>query len=235
MGQVGSAVAERILGEGGAVIGLDSQFDSEYGLVSVNQRCIHWKADLTDPEAIAEFMQFVQKQDFRIDALVNCIGIIRNEPLVSLFRDPMRHSVVLWDDVLRVNLSSVFLLSSFVAEHMLKRRNEGVLINIGSVTAKGRPGQSAYAASKAALAALSKVWARELGGFGIRCVTVNPGFIESESMRSSLSEQHIAELIENTPTKRLVGMHSVVSAILFALKNRDLTCTEIDVDGGLAF
>ena len=61
---------------------------------------------------------------------------------------------------------------------MVRERRKGVIVNVTSIAAQGNAGQSAYAASKAAVESLTKVWAKELGLFGIRCAAISPGFAQ---------------------------------------------------------
>ena len=64
---------------------------------------------------------------------------------------------------------------------MVINRTKGLIINISSISAKGNAGQSAYSASKAGIDSLTSVWAKELGSFGIRCVSIAPGYINTNS------------------------------------------------------
>ena len=91
-----------------------------------------------------------------------------------------------WDDTLNINLKAPFLISSLVAQDMIKKRHEGIIINISSIAAKGNAGQSAYSSSKAGLESLTKVWAQELGPFGIRSVAIAPGYINTNSTRKAV-------------------------------------------------
>ena len=69
---------------------------------------------------------------------------------------------------------------------MVLKKEKGLIINISSISAQGNAGQSAYAASKAAVEALTKTWSKELGMFKIRCACIAPGFFNTPSTKSSL-------------------------------------------------
>ena len=100
---------------------------------------------------------------------------------ISAFR-PQKHLQ------LNINLKAPYFISSLAAQDMIKNRREGVIINISSIASRGNSGQSVYSSSKAGLETLTKVWAQELGPFGIRCAAVAPGYIETNSTKKALKE-----------------------------------------------
>lgn len=169
-----------------------------------------------------------------LDAFVNCAGLIHSEPLVNLLRpERRRHRIETWDTVLRANLTAAFVLGSIVAERMAAARTKGVIVNISSVAAAGNAGQSAYAAAKAGLEALTASWGKELGLFGIRAVAIAPGFIDTPSTHETLGEGLVKEWTRKTPLRRLGSLHAVTGAVLFAIENDFVTGRTIHVDGGL--
>jgi NAD(P)-dependent dehydrogenase (short-subunit alcohol dehydrogenase family) len=117
---------------------------------------------------VAEVLQRFQ----RLDILVNCAGVLKTVPFLELTSEE-------WDRQLGTNARGAFLVSQAAARHMVGRRS-GRIINIASdsgVTAF--PGEAAYSASKAALIALTRAIALELGPFGIRCNAICPGAIRT--------------------------------------------------------
>src|ERR1051325_5035603 len=110
------------------------------------------------------------------DVLINNAGILYSEPLVKIAEDgPKLHAYESWDRVLRTNLSSVFYVTVPVVAKMIVTRTKGIVVNIGSVSAAGNPGASAYSAAKAGVHALTQAWAKELGPRGIRGTGMRPG------------------------------------------------------------
>jgi 3-oxoacyl-[acyl-carrier protein] reductase len=139
----------------------------------------------------------------------------------------------MWNKVIATNLSSVFYMTVNVAEKMVLSRTKGVIVNIGSVGASGNPGQSPYSASKAAVNALTAVWAKELGPLGIRVACVAPGFTRTNTTITAIGENVLQEWVKKVPIKRLGEISEIVDAILFVIRNDFVNGKIIPVDGGL--
>ena len=106
-----------------------------------------------------------------------------------------------FNQVIKVNLNSVFNMTKAVQKTMLKQRS-GSIINMSSVVGiKGNAGQSNYSASKAGIIGFSKSIALELGSRNIRCNVIAPGFIETE-MTEKLDEKIIENWRNSIPLKR---------------------------------
>jgi 3-oxoacyl-[acyl-carrier protein] reductase len=116
---------------------------------------------------------------------------------------------------------------------MMTTRTKGVIVNISSVSAGGNPGQSAYAAAKAGVNALTAVWAKELGPLGIRVVAIAPGFTETDSTRAAMSETALQETIKRVPMRRLGKPEEIADGVLFAIKNDFCNGKVLALDGGL--
>ena len=120
-----------------------------------------------------------------------------------------------------------------VVNKMIGNRNKGVIINISSIAAKGNAGQTAYAATKASVEAMSKVWAKELGGFGIRAVAIAPGFINTIGTHDALEEKMLAKWIGKTQLNRTGEISEIVLAAQFAIENDFFNGEVLNVNGGL--
>ena len=169
-----------------------------------------------------------------IDILVNNAGLMKSSPLVNpIGRGDRRHSRDLWQRVMRVNLDGVFFLSSTVAERMVRERRKGVIVNVTSIAAQGNAGQSAYAASKAAVESLTKVWAKELGLFGIRCAAISPGFVNTKGTADAIEDELLSRWVDQVPLRRLGEVNEVVDAIFFIINNDFFNGRILHVDGGL--
>lgn len=141
------------------------------------------------------------------DVLVNNAGITRDALLMRMTEEQ-------WDEVLRVNLKSVFNMTKAVQKVMLKQKH-GSIINISSVVGvSGNAGQANYAASKAGIIGFSKSVAKELGARNIRTNVVAPGFIETE-MTEKLSEEVRKSWAEQIPLRRAGTPEDVARVVLF--------------------
>ena len=190
--------------------------------------------DVSDPNAVEKAVAEVIERTGRIDILVNNAGIMKSAPLINLLaREDRRHSTGLWRKVIDVNLSSVFYMTANVADHMLRRRIKGVIVNISSIAAHGNAGQSAYAASKAGVEALTKVWAKELGRFGVRCAAVAPGFADTNGTADALEQEVLDRWVAQIPLRRLATPDEICESVLFIIRNDFLNGAVIPIDGGL--
>lgn len=168
------------------------------------------------------------------DVLINNAGILYSEPLVKIAEDGAKlHAYESWDRVLRTNLSSVFYVTAPVVAKMIVTRTKGVVVNIGSVSAAGNPGASAYSAAKAGVHALTQAWAKELGPMGIRVIAIAPGFVDTDSAHAATSETALRETIKRVPLRRLGKAEEVAAAVVAAVENDFFNGKVFELDGGL--
>lgn len=168
------------------------------------------------------------------DVLINNAGILYSEPLIKITEDGLKlHDHESWDRVLRTNLNSVFYMTLAVVEKMVTTRTKGVVVNIGSVSAAGNPGASAYSAAKAGVHALTRAWAKELGPMGIRVIAIAPGFMDTDSARAATSETALRETINRVPLRRLGKVDEVAAAAVAAIENDFFNGKIFELDGGL--
>lgn len=162
-----------------------------------------------------------------VDILINNAGITKDNLL-------MRMSEADFDEVINVNLKSVFNMTKAVQRTLLKNR-KGSIINMSSVVGiKGNAGQANYAASKAGVVGFSKSIALELGSRNIRCNVIAPGFIETE-MTEKLGEEVIKGWRDAIPLKRGGTPQDVANACVFLASDLStyVTGQVINVDGGM--
>ncbi|MBE8721005.1 3-oxoacyl-[acyl-carrier-protein] reductase [Sphingobacterium pedocola] len=142
-----------------------------------------------------------------IDIVVNNAGITKDGLLMRMTEEN-------WDDVININLKSIFNVSKAVSKVMMKNR-KGSIINMSSVVGvQGNAGQANYAASKAGIIGFSKSLAKELGSRNIRTNVVAPGFIRTE-MTEVLDPKVVAGWEANIPLKRAGEAEDVANACLF--------------------
>ena len=163
----------------------------------------------------------------RVDVLVNNAGITRDSIV-------MRMSEQDWDEVLSINLKSVFNCSKAVARSMARQRS-GRIVNIASIVGHtGNAGQANYAASKAGITGFSKSIARELAGRGITVNVVAPGYIDTE-MTAGLPDKVREELLSRIPLGR-TGLPGDVAEAVYWLSTDAagyITGQVLHVNGGM--
>ena len=186
-----------------------------------------YQSNAADFNASQKLADQVFQEFGAIDVLVNNAGITKDNLL-------MRMSEKDFDQVIEVNLKSVFNMTKAVQRTMLKQR-KGSIINISSVVGvKGNAGQTNYAASKAGIIGFSKSVALELGSRNIRSNVIAPGFIETE-MTAKLDDQKVAEWRSAIPLKRGGTPKDIANACVFLASDLSLYVTgqTLNVDGGM--
>lgn len=229
---IGRAMAERFAEEG-ANVGFTYLSSVEKGealqkeLSQKGTTIKGYRSDASDFKAAEELVENFVKDFGSLDVLVNNAGITRDNLL-------MRMSEEQWDEVMRVNLKSVFNLVKAATRTFLKQK-QGSIINITSVVGiKGNAGQANYAASKAGIIGFTKSIALELGSRNIRCNAIAPGFIETE-MTEQLDEKMIAEWKNAIPLRRAGSAREVADATVFLASDysKYITGQVLQVDGGM--
>ena len=228
---IGETIARDLAGEGAAVVLVDVQKDKLEAVVgaiaAAGGRAEARTVDVGDTPAVAAAVAAVAAAHGRIDHLVNNAGITRDGLLMRLREED-------WDAVIRVNLKGTFNFSKAVLRTMIAARG-GRIVNIASIAGQmGNPGQTNYAASKAAVIAFSKSLAREVGSRGITVNAVAPGFI-STAMTDALSEDVRKAYLEAIPLKKFGLPKDVSSAVRFLLSDEAayITGQVVGVNGGL--
>ena len=163
----------------------------------------------------------------KIDILINNAGITKDNLLMRMSEDD-------FNQVLSVNLNSVFNMTKAVQREFLKNRN-GSIINISSVVGiKGNAGQSNYSASKAGIIGFTKSIALELGSRNIRSNVIAPGFIETE-MTKNLSDDTLKAWYSSIPLKRGGKPSDIGNVCVFLGSDMSsyMTGQVLVVDGGM--
>jgi 3-oxoacyl-[acyl-carrier protein] reductase len=232
---IGRHLVERLVGEARRVAVFEKDDAAIAELTALHPALQCYACDVTDPDAVARSVAAMESDGFVLDALVNNAGLVHSALLVNLLEKKDRvHSAEEWQRVLAANLSSVFYVTGPVVDHMLKARKKGVVISMSSISAGGNAGQSAYSAAKAGVNALTRTWAKELGGFGIRFISIAPGFIDTDSTRQALTEENISRLKEQIPLRRLGEVEHIYQTVRFIVENDYVNGTVLEIDGGLA-
>jgi 3-oxoacyl-[acyl-carrier protein] reductase len=164
-----------------------------------------------------------------VDILVNNAGTTRDTLLLTMKEEQ-------WDEVIDINLKSVFNCCKAVARPMIRRKKGGRIINITSIIGLvGQAGQTNYAASKAGIIGFTKSLAKEVGSRGITVNAIAPGFVPT-ALTADLPAEMVKWTMENTPLGRMGNPEEVAYMVSFLASDRAafITGETIRIDGGLA-
>ncbi|MDY4010227.1 MAG: 3-oxoacyl-[acyl-carrier-protein] reductase [Fusobacterium gastrosuis] len=220
---IGRAIAERLAKENPKMIISCDMGEATF----VEKNIVHKILNVTDREAIKTFVDEVENEYGKIEVLVNNAGITKDALLVRMGEDQ-------WDAVIDVNLKGVFNMTQAVGKSMFKNR-KGSIITLSSVVGlHGNSGQTNYAATKGGVIAMTKTWAKELGGRNIRANCIAPGFIRTP-MTDVLPEKTIQEMLNATPLGRLGEPEDIANAVLFLASDESsfISGEVLSVGGGL--
>lgn len=166
-----------------------------------------YRSDASDFKAAEQLIESIVADFGSIDVVVNNAGITKDGLLLRMSEEQ-------WDEVLRINLKSVFNITKAASKPMMKQRN-GVFINMSSVVGiQGNPGQANYAASKAGILGFTKSVAQELGSRNIRSNAIAPGFIRTE-MTDSLPDDVTEGWKKMIPLGRMGETDDIANVAVF--------------------
>ena len=227
---IGQAIAKRLATEGYLVIGTATTAQGAAAIDAYLQAFdgVGRVLNVQDAEQINQLFDEIEKTYGTVQVLVNNAGITQDGLL-------MRMDDTAWEQVLQVNLTSVFRTSKRAMRGMMKARY-GRIINITSVVAAmGNAGQTNYTASKAGVEGFTRSLAREVGSRQITVNCVAPGFIDTD-MTSVLDEQLINNMLAAVPLAKLGAPEDIAAAVNFLASDEAsyITGTVLDVNGGMS-
>lgn len=234
---IGKATALKFAAEGAQVIICD--VNEEVGQATAAElgpTAAFYKVNVADRAAVQVWVDAVAEKYGRIDVLVNNAGIVRDNQLVR-FKDGQlvkQMPEADFDLVIAINLKGVFNCTQAVAPVMI-RQGGGAILNASSVVGlDGNFGQTNYVATKAGVIGMTKVWARELGKFGVRVNAVAPGFTATEIL-SAMPEKVIEGMVARTPLGRMGQPADIANAYCFLASDEAsfISGAVLRVDGGL--
>lgn len=185
--------------------------------------------DVTSPGDVDAAIARIEREIGAIDILVNNAGMQRRAPLEQ-FSQPQ------WEELMKTNVESVFLVGQAVARHMIGRKR-GKIINVCSVQSElGRPNIAAYTASKGAVKMLTKGMAIDWGQHGIQVNGLGPGYFKTELTEALVKDETFSNwLIGRTPSRRWGDVEDLVGAAIFLASNASnfVNGHILYVDGGV--
>ncbi|WP_233805188.1 glucose 1-dehydrogenase [Paraburkholderia sp. HP33-1] len=210
---IGYALAQGLAGAGAEVV-LNGRNEARLAAAVSRLRDTGAKAhaqcfDVTSPEAVEAAVAQIEREIGAIDILVNNAGMQRRAPLEQF-------SHAQWEQLMKTNVDSVFLVGQAVARHMIARKR-GKIINICSVQSElGRPNIAAYTASKGAVKMLTKGMAIDWGQHGIQVNGLGPGYIRTELTEALVNDETFSNwLTSRTPSRRWGDVQDLVGAAIF--------------------
>ncbi|MBI9050523.1 MAG: glucose 1-dehydrogenase [Anaerolineaceae bacterium] len=234
---IGKATAQVFAKEGAKVIFCDvsKEMGNEVA-AALGENAQFNKVDVCNRAEVQQWADEVIAKYGKIDILVNNAGITRDAQFIKMKDGELvkQMSEDAFDLVVSVNLKGVFNCSQAVAPYMVKQKG-GVILNASSVVGLyGNFGQTNYVATKSAVIGMTKVWARELGKYGIRVNAVAPGFIMTE-MVAKMPEEVLATMRAKTPLGRLGTPEDIANLYLWLSTEESayIHGTTISVDGGI--
>ena len=226
---IGAAIADTLAQAGATVIGTAT---SDSGAAAIGERLAQWNGqgralNAAEADGIENLIADIEKEFGKLDILVNNAGITRDNLL-------MRMKDYEWDDIMNVNLKSVYRACKAVMRGMMKQRSGRIITITSVVGTMGNAGQTNYAAAKAALQGFSKSLAREVGSRGITVNCVAPGFIDTDMTRA-LPEETRKTFEAQTALGRFGEAQDVADAVLFLASDqaRYITGQTLHVNGGM--
>jgi len=184
------------------------------------------QVDLLDSDATLELTQRLAA-DFQPVLLVNCAGVTAD----AMFR---RMRLAQWEHVIRTNLLALFATTQPIFASMCEA-NGGLVVNIGSVNGvRGQAGQCNYAAAKAGMHGFTMSLAREGAGYGVRAVTVSPGYTDT-NMIAALRDDVRDAIRAQVPLGRFAAPEEIAAVVAFLASpgGAYITGADIPVNGGL--
>jgi len=229
-GDIGAAIVRALDRDGATVVALDVNEERGIALAGSlsNDDSEFLRLDVSDSAAVEGVFAKIEERHRRLDGLVNAAGIV-------VLADCWNTSDEAWRRVLAINLDGVHYCSRAAARLMMPRKR-GAIVNVSSTNGLvGEEQLVAYNASKFGVMGHTKTMAAELGDYGIRVNSINPGFIETQLTHEPRQDpEFVREYHAKIPLRRFGSPDEVASCALFLLSDEAsfVTGTGLVVDGG---
>lgn len=227
---IGEAIVKKMAqAEAKIVYACDMNIEGAVNMEEEFQNVKAVQLNVTDTQAITDFVARVRAEHGTVDVLVNNAGITRDN-LIDRMSDED------WQIVIDVNLKGVFNMTQAVAPLMMEN-GSGSIVTISSIVGTdGNIGQSNYAATKGGVITMTKGWAKEFArkGAKVRANCVAPGFVETP-MAKEVPEKILDAIVAKTPLKRLGQPEDIAEGVMFLASDRSafITGQTLKIDGGL--
>jgi 3-oxoacyl-[acyl-carrier protein] reductase len=236
---IGKLTALKLAQSGALVIVTDLSFKeadkTAHSIVRIGHRAKAYRMDVSKKKEVDVVFKRLQREFGKLDILVNNAGISSLTPFEKISEKE-------WDRILDTNLKGTFICSK-AAFRLMKLQRGGKIINISSLDSRlggmVSPGFynpcAHYAASEAAIEALTKSIAFEGAPYGIRVNAVSPGSIDTEMLERTYTLERKKNLSATIPLGRFGKPNEIASAILFLVSDKAsyITAKTLDVNGGV--
>jgi NAD(P)-dependent dehydrogenase (short-subunit alcohol dehydrogenase family) len=237
---IGFATTKLFCEHGATVAAVDIQMDDDRVAtlnLAINQdrsagtRISGYRCDIADRRQCRDAVQNVLDSNGRVDSLVNCAGIVKAQPFLTIDETD-------FDRLMDVNLKGSFNICHSVLESMSSKRS-GSIVNVASVAAQrggGLVGGAHYAASKGGVVSLTRSIAREFGPMNVRANVICPSLIETDMLdRDLISQEKLDNVMGQVPLSRPGRPSDVAGACLFLASDLSayVTGATLDVNGGI--
>ncbi|MCY7422299.1 MAG: 3-oxoacyl-[acyl-carrier-protein] reductase [Chitinophagaceae bacterium] len=230
---IGEAIAVRLAGQGAHIAFTYVSSDEKAKALEDKLQALGVKAKAYKSNAgiyadCEAMVNDVVKEFGTVDVCVNNAGISKDNLLLRMTPDQ-------WDDVMQVNLKSVFNMTKQVIRPMMKAK-KGSIVNMSSIIGlRGNAGQSSYAASKAGIIGFTKSIALELGSRNVRCNAIAPGFVETDMTHYLKEGEASRAFLDKIPLGRFGKGEEIADTTLFLASDLSsyITGQVISVCGGL--
>ncbi len=222
---IGRSIAEELSKENIVIANYNKSEESAKRLQEQNENIDIFKADVSNRAEVKKMIDYIIEKYGKIDVLVNNAGIDQEK----MFQDITDED---WDNIIKVNLYSVFCTTQETLKYMLEKKN-GCIINISSIYGiNGGSCATAYSATKAGIDGITKSLAKELGPSNIRVNSVAPGCINT-AMNSYLTEQDWNLIKEETPLGTIGEGIDIAKCVKWLVEDKFTTGQVISINGGI--
>ena len=230
---IGKAMAQALAEAGADIIGVsanlelkDSEVEQE--IVASGRKFYAYQCDFSNRESLQSFIKKVKEDHPQIDILVNNAGTILRKPIAE-------HPDEYWDEVIAVNQTAPFILAREIGKEMLKREQGKIIFTASLLSFQGGITVPGYAASKGAVAQLTKAFANEWAAKGVNVNAIVPGYISTDNTTALRADENRSRsILERIPANRWGEPEDFKGPIVFlSSKASDYVHgTLLTVDGG---